>query len=91
MDSSSSSDTVHTDAPVLSSVVKPDIVGNAHLHRRLQDNFIVKKAVNIWTGPKHPEYCELFDRVHSFKHAVWPETGPTPASLAEAGFYYDGY
>jgi hypothetical protein len=70
MDSSSSSDTVHTDAPVLSSNVKPDIVRNAQLHRRLHDSFIVKKAVNIWTGPKHPEYCELIDCVHSFKHVV---------------------
>jgi hypothetical protein len=41
-------------------------------------------------GTKTPEYCEFIDRVHSFKHVVWPETGSTPALLAEAGFFFDG-
>jgi len=90
MENSFNSDTVHKEAPVLSFDVKPDIMGNAHLNRQLQENFVVKQVVNIWKGPKHPEYCELINRVLSFKHVVWPETGPTPASLAEAGFFFDG-
>jgi len=82
------SDTVHKEAPVLSVDVGPDTVGNAHLNRQLQENFVLKQVVNIWQRPKHPEYCGLIDPVHSFKHVVWPETSPTPASLAEAGFFY---
>ena len=70
--------------------VSPDTMGNAHLNRQLQENFVLKQVVNMWRGPKHPEYCGLIDRVHSFKHVVWPETSPTPASLAEAGFFYAG-
>jgi hypothetical protein len=90
MDNSSNPDTVHTEAPVPSFDVKPDIMRNAHLKRQLQDNFAAKQVVNSWKLPKYPEYCALIDRVHSFKHVVWPETCPTPASLAEAGFFFDG-
>jgi hypothetical protein len=86
------SNPAHNDSAVLSSSfeVKPDLMGNTHLERRLQENFILKQTVNNWKGPKHPEYCDLIDRVNSFKHVVWPETGPTPASLAEAGFFFEG-
>jgi len=70
--------------------VGPDIVGYAHLNRQLQEHFVLKEVLNIWQGPKHPEYCGLIDRVHSFKHVVWPETSPTRVSLAEAGFFYEG-
>jgi len=90
MENSFNSDAVHKEAPVLSIDVRPDTMGNAHLNRQLQENFVLKQVVNIWKGPKHTEYCELIDRLHSFKHVVWPETGPTPASLAEAGFFFDG-
>jgi len=90
MENSSNHNTGHRKAPVPSFDVQPDIIGNAHLNRHLQDNFAVKQVVNKWKGPKYPEYCDLIDRVHSFKHVVWPETCPTPASLSEAGFFYDG-
>jgi len=90
MDNGFNPDTVHKDAPISSFKVKPDITGNTILNRQLQDNFAVKQVVNKWKGPKYPEYCDLIDRLHSFKNVAWPETCPTPALLSEAGFFYDG-
>ena len=80
MENGSNSDAVHKAAPVLSVDVGPDTVGNAYLNRQLQEYFVLKQVVNIWPGPKHPEYCELIDRVHTSKHVVRPETSPTPFS-----------
>jgi len=47
MENSFNSNTVHKEAPVLSFDVKPDIMGNAHLNRQLQENFVAKQVVNI--------------------------------------------
>ena len=32
----------------------------------------------------------LIDPVRSFENIDWPETNPTPVSLAESGFFYAG-
>jgi len=88
MENSFNSDAVHKEAPALTVI--PDTLGNAHLNRNLHEHFELRKVINRWLGPKHPAYCELIDRLQSFKHVAWPETSPTPASLAEAGFFYDG-
>jgi len=90
MDSSSDSNTVPEEAPVRSVGVGPDNEGNEYLNRVLQEHFVLKQVVNIWQGPKYPAYCSLIDRVRSFENIVWPETSPTPVSLAEARFFYDG-
>jgi hypothetical protein len=31
----------------------------------------------------------LANRLKSFEDSKWPETNPSPISLAEAGFFYD--
>jgi len=87
MENRSDSNTVPEEAPVLSVYVGPDTVGNEYLNRALQEHFVLKQVVNIWQRPKHPEYCALIDRERSFENVVWPETSPTPVSLAEAGFF----
>ena len=90
MENSSDSNTVPEEASVLSVYVGPGTVGKEYLNRALQEHFVLKQVVNIWQGPKHSEYCALIDRVRSFENVVWPETSPTPVSLAEAGFFYAG-
>jgi len=47
MENSFNSDAVHKEAPVLSIDVRPDTMGNAHLNRQLQENFVLKQVVNI--------------------------------------------
>ena len=39
-------------------------------------------------SPKHPRYNTFDVRLKSF--VAWPRELPTPESLAEAGFYYEG-
>ena len=67
--------------------VGPDRHGNKFLNCALQKHYVLKQAVNLWQGPKYPAYCSLIDRVRSFENVDWPETSPTPVSLAEAGFF----
>jgi hypothetical protein len=62
---------------------------NAKLSRQLQEHYALKKAINIWHGPRHPAFNSLITRVKSFEGADWPQTNPTPISLAEAGFFFD--
>jgi hypothetical protein len=69
--------------------VEPDMQANAQLHRQLQEHFVTKQAINIWAGPKYPNYNTLIERVKSFENSGWPEINPSPVSLAEAGFFYD--
>ena len=90
MENSSDSNTVPEEASVLSVYVGPGTVGKEYLNRALQKHFVLKQVVNIWQGPKYPAYCSLIDRVRSFENIYWPETGPTPVSLAESGLFYDG-
>ena len=57
------------------------------LKRQLDAHYAVKQAINLWHGPQNPAFNSLIARVKSFEGADWPETYPTPISLAEAGFF----
>jgi hypothetical protein len=47
-------------------------------------------VIQTWTCPVHPSY-NLFDaRLHSFNTWTHRERVPSPESLAEAGFFYQG-
>jgi hypothetical protein len=78
------------DVGPLSIDVEPDLKSNWYLDRSLQEHYVLKQAVNLWHGPKYPSYCALAERIRSFENSKWPETNPSPVSLAEAGFCYDG-
>ena len=62
---------------------------NERLKRQLDDHYALKQEISIWHGPQNPAFNSLIPRVKSFEGADWPETYPTPISLAEAGFFYD--
>ena len=50
-----------------------------------------QRAIRHWHGPRHPEYAAAARRLRSFNYQKWsPEGKPSPDSLANAGFYYDG-
>ena len=53
-------------------------------------SYIELRSVLKWNPPKHMAYLTFADRLKSF--ASWPIRTelPTPESLAEAGFYYEG-
>ena len=53
-------------------------------------SYIELRSVQRWNPPKHMAYLTFADRLKSF--ASWPRRTelPTPESLAEAGFYYEG-
>ena len=53
-------------------------------------NFIELRPILKWNPPKNMAYITFADRLKSF--ATWPRLTelPTPESLAEAGFYYEG-
>jgi hypothetical protein len=56
----------------------------------LTEHFVMKRAINLWTGPRHPTYNSLVQRIRSYKNN-WPADGkPSPTALSEAGFYYTG-
>jgi len=78
-----SGDVVYTDIGPDSSYMK------AKLKRQLDEHYAIKQATNIWHGPQNPGFTSIIARVKSFEDADWPETYPTPISLAEAGFFYD--
>jgi len=54
------------------------------------NSYIELRSVQRWNPPKHMTYLAFADRLKSF--ASWPRRTklPTPESLAEAGFYYEG-
>ena len=55
----------------------------------LTDHFILKRSINNWLPPKHPSDNLIDARLKSFKN--WPkEKTPSPESLGEAGFFYNG-
>jgi len=62
---------------------------NEKLKRQLDEHYALKQAINIWHGPQNPAFKSLIARAKSFEGADWPETRPTPISLAEAGFFLD--
>jgi hypothetical protein len=78
------------DVEVRSIDVRHDVGRNEHLEHALQEHYVLKQAVNLWQGPKYPGYCSIIKRVRSFDNWDWPETKPTPVSLAGAGLFYDG-
>jgi len=43
--------------------VGPDREGNEHLDRALQEHYTMKQAINLWQGPRYPDYHSLIDRV----------------------------
>ena len=60
-----------------------------NLKNRLH-SYIELRSVHAWLPPANMSYLTFADRLHSF--ANWPRRTelPTPDSLAEAGFYYEG-
>jgi hypothetical protein len=62
---------------------------DAKLTRQLQEHYALKQAINISSRPHHPAYNTLITRTRSYEHADWPETNPSPVSMAEAGSFYD--
>jgi len=85
-----SEDTWKISGDVVSTDIGPDnSYMNAKLKRQLDEHYAVKQAINIWHGTQNPAFTSLIARVKSFEDADWPETYPTPISLAEAGFFYD--
>ena len=55
----------------------------------LTEHFIMKRAINHWLPPKHPSYNLIDARLKSFKNWLKGKA-PSPESLSEAGFFYDG-
>jgi hypothetical protein len=52
------------------------------------ERYIQQRTTQKWTPPVHPSYT-LFDaRLHYFNPWTHREGGPSPESLAEAGFFY---
>jgi len=90
MGKSADSNPVAEDAVVSSIDVGPDQEGHEYLNRTTQEHYDLKQAVNLWQGPKYTDYCSLIDRVRSFQDSNWPDLNPTPISLAEAGFFFNG-
>ena len=60
-----------------------------NLKHRLH-SYIELRSVQRWNTPKHMAYLTFADRLKSF--ASWPIRTelPTPESLAEDGFHYEG-
>jgi hypothetical protein len=76
--------------PVVSHDIGPDNkCMDIKLTRQLQEYFTMKQAINIFPMPHHQSYNSLIARTRSFEKADWPETNPSPISLAEAGFFYN--
>jgi hypothetical protein len=54
------------------------------------ERYIQQRTIQKWTPPAHPSY-NLFDaRLKSFDTWTLREGVPSPESLAEAGFFYQG-
>jgi hypothetical protein len=66
----------------------PDTM-NPTLSRQLLEHYARKQAINFWPGPRHPTFNSHIARVKSFEDVDWPETNPSPLSMAEAGLFYD--
>jgi hypothetical protein len=54
-----------------SNDVGPDREWNFNLTRALQDHYITKQAINLWEGPKYPDYNLLIESVCSFENVNW--------------------
>ena len=54
------------------------------------DRLVIRHTVECWRPLRHPAYNRFDARLKSFDS--WPKYGeaPSPTSLSEAGFFYDG-
>jgi len=54
------------------------------------DRLVMRHTVECWRPLRHPAYNRFDARLKSFDS--WPKHGeaPTPVSLSEGGFFYDG-
>jgi len=61
-----------------------------HVCATRHDRLIMRHTVDCWHPLQHPAYNRFDARLKSFDR--WPKHGvvPSPASLSEAGFFYDG-
>jgi hypothetical protein len=74
--------------PIVSCDIGPDNkCKDIKLDRQLQEYYTVKQAINIFPMSHHPSYNSLIARTRSFEKADWPETNPSPISLAEAWIF----
>ena len=69
----------------------PDIPPDPHVvNRAMMEHYIQKRSIDYWAGPKYLAYNSLASRLRTFNNK-WPQgKKPSPASLSEAGFFYDG-
>ena len=87
---------VDDDHPVRSADIGPDhspYVARERTHcTGLELQLAQNRAIRDWRGPSHPEYATSARRLRSFLHnSRWHTEGkPSPDSLAEAGFFFDG-
>jgi hypothetical protein len=52
----------------------------------LTEHFAVKRAINLWTVPRHTAYNTLVQRIRSYKNN-WPaDAKHSPTALIEADF-----
>jgi hypothetical protein len=72
--------------PVVSCDIGPDKWMNTKLNRQLQEHYALNKQ-SMFSMPRQPSYNSLTVRTRSFENVDWPETNPSPVSLAEAGFF----
>jgi len=78
-----------SDTNTCSADIGPDEDRGHSPIRPLTDDFVMKRAINHWLPPKHPSYDLIDARLQSFKN--WPKgKTPSPESLSEAGFFYNG-
>ena len=54
------------------------------------EHYIQQRAIQKWTLPTHPSYNMFDARLKSFDTWTRKEGVPSPDSLAEAGFFYQG-
>jgi hypothetical protein len=57
---------------------------------QLCEHFAVKRAINLWQGPRHTGYNSLDQRIKSYRDKWSADSKSTPTALSEAGFFYSG-
>ena len=78
-----------SDTNIRSADIGPDEDLRRSPKHPLTDHFIMKRAINHWFPPKYPSYDLIDARLTSFKN--WPVGKlPSPESLSEAGFFFNG-
>ena len=61
-----------------------------HVTATRLDRLVMRHTLKCWRPLRHPAYNRFDARLNSFDS--WPKHGeaPTPVSLSEGGFFYDG-